>query len=54
MVSAENPMQILFFTYDVVRSYEYDREHVTAFLIPYNLVGDYMSPCLRREADPTT
>jgi len=50
MVSAENFMKVLFFTYDVVRSYEHDREHVAtwrhvkAFLIPCNLMGDYMSP----------
>ena len=44
MVSAKNFMKVLFFTYYDVRSYEYDREHVAAFLIPYNLVRDYMSP----------
>jgi len=43
MVSAENFMKVLFFTYDVVRSYEHDSEHVAAFLSPYNLMGDYMS-----------
>ena len=30
MVSAGNFMKLLFLTYDVVRSYEYDREHVAA------------------------
>jgi len=30
MVSAENFMKVLFLAYDVVRSYEHDREHVTA------------------------
>jgi hypothetical protein len=40
MVSARNFMKVLFLTYDVVRSYEHDREHVAAFLNPYTRMGD--------------
>jgi len=42
MVSAENFIKVLFLTYDVVRSYEHDREHVVAFLNPYNRMRDYI------------
>ena len=42
MVSAANFMKVLFLTYDVVCSYEHDREHVAAFLTPYNRMGDYI------------
>jgi hypothetical protein len=31
IVSAENFMKVLFLTYNVVRAYEHDREHVTAY-----------------------
>ena len=39
--------EILFLMYDLVRSYEHDREHmpprhVKAFLNPYNRMGDYI------------
>jgi len=42
MVSAENFIKVLFFTYDFVCSYEHDQVHVKAFLNTYNLVGDYI------------
>jgi ABC-type thiamine transport system substrate-binding protein len=42
MVSAENCMKVSFLTYDVVHSCEHDREHVTAFLNPYNRMGNYI------------
>jgi hypothetical protein len=32
----------LFLTYDVVRTYEHDREHVKAFLNPYIRTGDHI------------
>jgi hypothetical protein len=40
MVSAGNFMTALFLAYDVVCSYEHDREHVAAFLNPYSRMGD--------------
>jgi len=58
MVSAGNFMKILFLTYDVVRSYEHDREHVAVFLNPYSRMGTasitWPTTCLWRGSDPTT
>ena len=54
-------MKVLFFTYDVVRSYEHDREHVAACeAIPQSVQPDgglhvsWSTTSLRRGADPTT
>jgi len=56
-----NFVEVLFLTYDMVRSYQLDREHVAAFEgIPQYLQPDWgyicqlATTCLRRGIDPTT